>query len=216
MPAQVLLGDRARLRLQRALCAVRHLAVDEPGDCDAGAQEHDARVQGKAKDEPRSRLVLRRACRSARVIRRRLHHVSQRTRSAGPGPKMRPGWKTGRISAWRRPRTAAARAAPRPGGASSTTRCPSGRASSSRRSRASRTSRSYTPDDGRRRLRPRPRLPGRLPVHARRLPVDVPRPALDDAAVRRLRHRRGDERALPLPARARADRASRPPSTCRR
>ena len=31
--------------------------------------------------------------------------------------------------------------------------------------------------------------------------------ALDDAPVRRLRHRRGDERALPLPARARADRA---------
>ena len=56
------------------------------------------------------------------------------------------------------------------------------------------------------RPRPRPRLPGRLSVHARRLPVDVPRPSLDDAAVRRLRHGRGDERALPLPARPRADR----------
>ena len=60
--------------------------------------------------------------------------------------------------------------------------------------------------DARRRLRPRPRLPGRVSLHARRLPVDVPRPALDDAPVRRLRHRRGDERALPLPARARPDR----------
>ena len=56
------------------------------------------------------------------------------------------------------------------------------------------------------RLRARPRLAGRLSLHARRLPVDVPRPALDDAPVRRLRHGRGDERALPLPPRARADR----------
>ncbi len=55
------------------------------------------------------------------------------------------------------------------------------------------------------RLRARPRLPRRLSLHARRLPVDVSRPALDDAAVRGLRHRGGDERALPLPARARAD-----------
>ena len=58
--------------------------------------------------------------------------------------------------------------------------------------------------------------PGRVPVHARRLPVDVPRAAVDDAPVRRLRHRRGDQRALPLPARPRPDRASRPRSTCRR
>ena len=49
--------------------------------------------------------------------------------------------------------------------------------------------------------------PGRLPVHARRLSVDVPRQALDDAAVRRLRDGGGDERALPLPARSRPDRA---------
>src|SRR5438067_643720 len=49
------------------------------------------------------------------------------------------------------------------------------------------------------------RLPGRVPVHARRVPVDVPRPPLDDAPVRRLRHGRGDERALPLPARPRPD-----------
>ena len=59
----------------------------------------------------------------------------------------------------------------------------------------------------RHRLRRDARLPGGLSVHARRLPVDVPREALDDAAVRRLRHGRGDERAFPLPARARADRS---------
>ena len=58
---------------------------------------------------------------------------------------------------------------------------------------------------GRARLRPRPRLSRRVPVHARRLSVDVPRPALDDAAVRGLRHGGGDERALPLPARPRPD-----------
>ena len=43
---------------------------------------------------------------------------------------------------------------------------------------------------------------GRVPVHARRVPVDVPRAAVDDAAVRRVRHGRRDERALPVPARA--------------
>ena len=36
---------------------------------------------------------------------------------------------------------------------------------------------------------------------------DVPRPALDDAPVRRVRHGRRDERALPLPPRAGADRS---------
>ena len=54
---------------------------------------------------------------------------------------------------------------------------------------------------GRRRDRPA----RRLSVHARRVPVDVPRPPVDDAPVRGLRHRRGDQRALPLSARARAD-----------
>ena len=57
----------------------------------------------------------------------------------------------------------------------------------------------------------RPRGAGRparrVPVHPRPLPVDVPGPALDDAPVRRLRHGRGDQRALPLPARPRPDRA---------
>ena len=50
-------------------------------------------------------------------------------------------------------------------------------------------------------------LPGRVPVHARALPGHVPRPAVDDPPVRGLRLGRGDERALPLPARARPDRA---------
>ena len=49
------------------------------------------------------------------------------------------------------------------------------------------------------------RVPGRVPVHARRLPEHVPRPALDDAPVRRLRHGRGHERALPVPPRRGAD-----------
>jgi LAO/AO transport system ATPase len=39
------------------------------------------------------------------------------------------------------------------------------------------------------------RLPGRVPVHPRAVRYDVPHPALDDAAVRRLRHGRGDERS---------------------
>ena len=51
------------------------------------------------------------------------------------------------------------------------------------------------------------RAPGRVPVHARGVRVDVPRAAVDDAPVRGVRHQRGDQRALPLPARARADRA---------
>ena len=65
-------------------------------------------------------------------------------------------------------------------------------------------------------LRREARLPRRVPVHARRPADDVPRPPLDDAPVRRLRRRRGVERALPLPARRRARPASRSRSTCRR
>ena len=42
--------------------------------------------------------------------------------------------------------------------------------------------------------------PGRLPVHPRRAPHDVRRPPLDDAAVRRVRHRARVQRPLP-PAR---------------
>jgi methylmalonyl-CoA mutase N-terminal domain/subunit len=55
---------------------------------------------------------------------------------------------------------------------------------------------------------------GRVPVHARHPPGHVPRPQVDDAPVRGLRHRDGDERALPLPDRARLDRACRWRSTC--
>ena len=55
--------------------------------------------------------------------------------------------------------------------------------------------------------RARRRLSRRVPVHPRRLPLDVPRAPVDDAPVRGLRHRRGDQRALPLPARPRPDRA---------
>ena len=54
--------------------------------------------------------------------------------------------------------------------------------------------------------RARPRIPRRAPLHPRRVSVHVPGPAVDDAPVRRLRHRRGDERALPLPAGPRPDR----------
>ena len=41
---------------------------------------------------------------------------------------------------------------------------------------------------------------GPVSVYARRVSVDVSGAAVDDAAVRRLRYRRGDQRALPLPA----------------
>ena len=51
-----------------------------------------------------------------------------------------------------------------------------------------------------------PRRAGRVPVHARHPPGHVPRPALDDAPVRRLREPRGHERALSLPDGARLDR----------
>ena len=65
----------------------------------------------------------------------------------------------------------------------------------------------YTEDDlGERDRAETEGLPRLLSLHPRRLSVDVPRPALDDAPVRRLRHCRGDQRALPLPARARPDR----------
>ena len=56
---------------------------------------------------------------------------------------------------------------------------------------------------------PEARLPRRVPVHARRAADHVPRPLLDHAPVRRLRHRRGVEPALPLPARAGSDRPVR-------
>ena len=54
-----------------------------------------------------------------------------------------------------------------------------------------------------------PNLPADFPVHARHPAHDVPRPAVDDAAVRRVRHRRRVERALSLPARAGRQRPER-------
>src|SRR5215211_6206197 len=45
------------------------------------------------------------------------------------------------------------------------------------------------------------RSAGAVSVHAWGVPVDVPRAAVDDAAVRRVRDGGGDQRALPLPAR---------------
>ena len=48
--------------------------------------------------------------------------------------------------------------------------------------------------------------PGQYPVHARPARDDVPRQAVDDAHVRRLRHARGHQPALQVPARARPDR----------
>ena len=59
------------------------------------------------------------------------------------------------------------------------------------------------------------RRAGGVPVHPRRLPTMYTAAALDDAPVRRLRHRRGVQRALPPAARAPAPRACRSPSTCR-
>ena len=57
--------------------------------------------------------------------------------------------------------------------------------------------------------------PGEYPVHPRRVPVDVHRAAVDDAAVRRVRHREGVQRALPPAGRGRHRRPVASPSTCR-
>ena len=66
------------------------------------------------------------------------------------------------------------------------------------------------PVHARRHRRPRrgsgPRAAGRAAVHPRRPGDDVPQPAVDDAPVRRLLDRAGDEQALPLPPRAGPDR----------
>ena len=58
--------------------------------------------------------------------------------------------------------------------------------------------------------------PGALPVHPRALRLDVHRPAVDDAPVRRVRHGRGVQRRLPPAGRATAPAGSASPSTCRR
>ena len=53
------------------------------------------------------------------------------------------------------------------------------------------------------------RVAGRVPVHPRAVPDRLPRPHLDDPAVRRLRQRRADQRALPDDPRPRRRRAER-------
>ena len=50
-------------------------------------------------------------------------------------------------------------------------------------------------------------VPGRIPVHARHSSDRLSRQAVDDAPVRRLRHRARHQRALQVPARAGTDRA---------
>ena len=76
----------------------------------------------------------------------------------------------------------------------------------------------YTEDDVAPGLEERLGEPGAVPVHARRPPGHVPQPQVDDAPVRGLRDRAGDERALPLPDQARLDRpvdGVRPPDAAR-
>ena len=98
----------------------------------------------------------------------------------------RESWRT--LSPWRRPRIA------RP----PTRQCRAFRSSRSTRRRTGGSSTSATSA-----------TPRGVSVHPRRVRVDVPRAVVDDAPVRGLRHRRGDERALPLSARARPDGAFR-------
>ena len=62
----------------------------------------------------------------------------------------------------------------------------------------------------------RRRVPGRVPVHARAVRVDVPLEAVDDADVRGLRHRARHQPSVPRAARQRAATGCRPPTTCRR
>ena len=80
---------------------------------------------------------------------------------------------------------------------------------------ASRSNRLYTPADVadldyERDLGPA----GPLPIHARRPSHRLSRQALDHAHVRRLRHRRGNERPLQAICSTRARPVSRSPSTC--
>ena len=117
----------------------------------------------------------------------------------GPEGRRRPGPRT-------TPATAKPRATSRASGGDRATgargRSPRPRRRSRPARRASRpgaasTSRDLlTPADVADRLPARPRPARRVPVHARRPADDVPRPPLDDAHVRRLRHAGADERAL--------------------
>ena len=92
----------------------------------------------------------------------------------------------------------------------------SARTSSSRRSPASTTSRSATPETRRARLRARSRLPGRVPVHPRRLPVDVPRAPCGRCASSRASARRRRRTSASATCSSTARPGSRPPSTCPR
>ena len=76
----------------------------------------------------------------------------------------------------------------------------------------------YTADDlARRGFDPASDLgePGELPVHARHLPHDVSRPAVDDAPVRRHGHRRRDEPRGSATCSTRGRPGCRSRSTCR-
>ena len=74
-----------------------------------------------------------------------------------------------------------------------------------RASRCGRSTRPPTSSGGADGLAERLGSPGEPPFTRGPVPIDVPRPALDDAAVRRVRLAGGGERAVPLPARSRPD-----------
>ena len=115
-------------------------------------------------------------------------------------PNMRPKatFPKGSTPSGRRKRPGRRRSSPR-----ASPRCP--RAKSASRRGATRRPGSRDAQRRKARLPAGPRPPRRVPVHARRAADDVPRPPLDDAHVRRLRHARADERALQVPARAGPD-----------
>ena len=85
----------------------------------------------------------------------------------------------------------------------------------SRRLRRFRLSGSTRPGHRGARLRPGSRLPGRVPVHARHPADDVPRPALDDAAVRGLRDGAKSRTSGSATCSSRGRPGCPSPSTCR-
>ena len=196
-----------------------------PGGTEAAARLHVARATCRRAEREVLACARESRCEPAR---RRLSESFQR-----PALHPRPGCecrrhraaldarrravaRAGRIQRWRRPRIRSRRRRPIGGVRTRTHAAPEREGELFSTMSGIENEPLATPDIVDRRLRARPRLPGSVPVHARRLPVDVPRAAVDDASVRRLRDGGGDERALPLPARARPDRACRPRSTCRR
>ena len=126
--------------------------------------------------------------RRARGARRRRRASRQPPRARVPEPSQRPALHPRPRSEQRRRRAAlAARWQPLIGAGSGRLAsmtatgkpdtAPSGRASSSRRSPGIENEPLYSADSVGGRPRPRPRRPGRVPVHARRLPVHVSRAA---------------------------------------